>query len=70
MLECKTKTGTGWQVLCGEVATHIEVAVINGVAYGIVSCDKHHNPPAVAIGNNSDAELRKLCNGAGVTPGF
>jgi hypothetical protein len=70
MLECRTKTGKGWQQLCGEVVTHIEVAVINDVAYGIVSCDKHHNPSAMPIDNTSDAELRKLCRDAGVTPGF
>jgi len=70
VLECRTKTGKGWQQLCGEVATHIEVAVINDVAYGIVSCDEHHNPSAAPIGNNTDDELRKRCRDAGVTPGF
>jgi hypothetical protein len=70
MAECKTKIGKGWQVLCGNIATHIEVVEINGVAYGIVSCDKHHNPSALPNGDDADDELRKRYAADGVTPGF
>jgi hypothetical protein len=58
LLECKTKTSKGWQATCGAVATHIEVVEIDGVPYAIAACDKHHNPSAVAIGDESDDALR------------
>jgi hypothetical protein len=69
LLERKTKTGMGWQVLWAAVATHIEVAEIDGVTYAIASCDKH-NASAVAIVDQSDDALRQLCRDAGVTLAF
>lgn len=54
MFECKTKTGKGWQQICGGVATHVEVVELNGESWGYVSCEEHHNAAAVPIGNLSD----------------
>jgi hypothetical protein len=70
MLTCRTKTGPGWKVTCGKEATHIEVVELRGDAWAFVSCDEHHNSSAVAISNQSPDELRKVCEAAGVEPGF
>jgi hypothetical protein len=70
LLECKTKTGRGWRILCGAVATHIEVVEIDGLPFAIASCDKHHNVSAAAIGDQSVDKLRQLYRDAGVTPAF
>jgi hypothetical protein len=59
----------GWQLVCGAVATHIEVAEID-VAYAIASCVTHHNPSAVPIGDQSEDALRQLFRDAGVTRAF